>query len=124
MSSKGMTLLEVLVAMAIVGIAMTSIAPAFVTCLDTNTRNEVRSGAVAAAQSVMEGLRRQDPATLPMSGVSSPQQVSVGNRNYEVVASFCVVADFCGSGSRHVIVEVNLNGRLFYSAESVFTQLR
>jgi type II secretory pathway pseudopilin PulG len=124
MNQRGSTLLEALVAIAIVGIAIAGIAPAFFVQMDANGRNEQRTEAAAAAARVMETLRREDPASLPTSGSSDPEQLLVGNRMYDVVVHYCAVPSYCGAGSRHVRTEVSLHGRLLYAVESVYTQLR
>ena len=120
----GMSLIEALIAIVLVGIALAGISQAFVTQMDANTRNDKRSGAIAAAQQVMEALRRQDPAGMPTTGSSSPQQVSMGGRDYQVVTSYCLVPSYCGTVSRHLRIEVTLDGQDLYSVESVYTQLR
>ncbi len=122
--SSGMTLVEVLIALAILALVMMAMLPSFLSYFDANTRNEQRTGAVEAAQHVVETLRRDDPATLPTSGSSSIQVVTVGSRDYEVVTHYCRNASFCTSASRHLVIEVRLGGSEIYSVESVFTQLQ
>jgi prepilin-type N-terminal cleavage/methylation domain-containing protein len=122
--SKGFTLLESLVAMGLLAIMLASLVPVLFVFLKANTRNEVRSGAVAAAQQSMEELRQQDPTTMPDEGATEPQVVSVDRRDFEVVRWYCLAPEYCGDDSRHVLVEVNLGGKTVYSVESVYTQLR
>ena len=124
MRSGGFTLTESLIALAIMGIALAAILPTFLTYADTNDLSEERSGAVAAAQEIMEGLRQADPVSLPSTGSSAPQLVAVGQREYEVVASFCTDIQYCGLDSRHILIEVSHGGRTIYTVESVYTQLR
>jgi prepilin-type N-terminal cleavage/methylation domain-containing protein len=119
----GFTLLESLVAVAILGIVLSAILPTFLTYLDANTMSEERTGALAAAQETMEQLRQLDPATLPNSGSSPLQVVSVGQRDFEVMTHFCTANQFCGDDRRHLLVEVSYGGRTVYSVESVFTTL-
>ena len=124
MNDRGFSLLESLVAMALLSVLLAGVVPVFFVMLKTNTRNEERSGAVAVAQQSMEQLRQQDPAEMPGSGSTYPQVVSVDNRDYEVVNWYCLLPTYCGDDSRHVLIEVNYGGKTIFSAESVYTQLR
>lgn len=123
MNERGLTLIEALVALAILGIAAVAIMPAFMTQLDSNRRSETRSGAVTASQQVLEGLRLADPASLPTTGAGAPQTVTVGDRTYEVTTFYCLQAALCDARSRHLRVEVSHDGRVVYDVETVFTQL-
>ena len=124
MNSRGFTLLEALVAMAILGIALAGLVPSFQSFMDANSLSEQRSNAVAAAQEVMEGLRQLDPSGLPSTGTSSVQAVTIGNHEYEVVANYCVETSYCSSAARHIVLEVSFAGKTVYTVESVFTRLQ
>jgi len=121
---KGFTLVESLVALSILGIALAAMMPGFLTQTDVNTLNEERWGAVEAAQQVMEELRQVNPGSLPTSGSAATQVVTVGNRDYEVVVSYCRRNEYCGSDSRHLAAEVQFGGRVIYTVETVYTRLR
>jgi prepilin-type N-terminal cleavage/methylation domain-containing protein len=123
-NGKGFTLLEVLVAMGLLGMLLAGVVPVFFSLMAVNTRNEERSGAVAAAQQVLEELRQQDPGTLPDSGSTGPHVVPVDRRAFEVTNWYCLASEYCDDNSRHVLIEVRYGGRTFFSAESVLTQLR
>ncbi len=123
-SMDGMSLVEATVAMGLLGMVLVGVLPAFVEHSAVNTKNEIRSGAVAAAQVTMEGLRLVDPAAMPTGGSSPPQTVQVGSWTYEVTTRYCTVPAFCDSGSRHLLVEVRYGNELLYSVENVYTQLR
>ncbi len=122
-AERGMTLVEVLIALAILALVMMAMLPSFISYFDANTRNEQRTGAVEAAQQVVETLRRDDPAALPTSGSSAVQAVTIGSRQYEVVTHYCRESSFCTATSRHLVIEVRLGGTEIYSVSSVFTQL-
>ena len=124
MNERGFSLVEVLLAVALVGTVILGVLPAFIVCKDTNTRNELRSGAAAAAQSVMEGHRRVDPSTLPTTGSSAMQVVTVGERDFEVVTHYCVENVLCDLQSRHLVVEVGFGTETILTIESVYTKLR
>ncbi len=120
---RGLSLVELLVALAVLGLVLAFVVPAFTGYLQTNTQSELRSQAIALAQAKLEELRLQNPAALPSSG-SIEENRSQGGRTYTVRTSFCTHAGLCASGSRHIQVEVIWNGRVVYRAETVFTQLR
>ena len=124
MSERGFTLLEALIAMAILGIALAGLIPTFQSFMDANSFSEERSNAVAAGQEVMEILRQADPSSLPSSGTSAAQAVTVGNHEYEVVATYCRETSYCTSATRHVVVEVSFAGDTIYTLESVFSRIQ
>ncbi len=123
MSARGFSLLEVLTALALVAVAAAGILPAFVVHLNSNTRSEVRAGAVLAVERAMEALRLENPADLPTSGQSAPQLITVAGREYQVIVRYCVKDDYCNTGARHLEVEVSHGGRAIYAVETVYTQL-
>ncbi len=123
MKGKGLTIVEVVVALAILGIILTFIVPSFVGYLQTNTQSEVRSQAVYLAQRELESLRLQDPSALPTSGQTERSE-SHGGRTFTLRRIYCGQASLCGPGSRHIRIEVLWNGRTVYAAETVYTQLR
>jgi prepilin-type N-terminal cleavage/methylation domain-containing protein len=124
MGDRGFTLIEAVFALAILGITIAAVLPAFVDFLDANTLSEERSNAVAAAQQVMEELRQFDPGSLPSSGSSAVQTVTIGNHEYEVTAHYCRESTYCTTAGRHIILEVNFGGNTVYTVETVYTQLR
>lgn len=124
MNSRGFTLVEAAFALAILGVALTALLPTFINFLDANSLSEERSNSVAAAQRVMEELRQLDPGTLPSSGSSPIQSVTIGNHEYEVRTYYCRNSSYCSSASRHIVLEVSYGGQTIYTVESVYTRLR
>lgn len=124
MNARGFTLTEGLVSLAILGVVLAGVVPLFFNYMDVTTRNEARSGAIAAAQQQIEAVRQDDPSSLPSSGASSPAVIAVNDREYEVVTRYCEQSTFCSTNSRHVTIEVSYAGRIVYATESVFTKLR
>lgn len=123
-TARGFSLIEGLVALAMVAATAVALLPAMITHMDANGRDDLRSGAVGAAQERLEALRLQDPASMPASGTSAPQLVRVDGRTYEVVTHYCERPEFCGgSTSRHLRVEVKFDGRTIYDVETVYTRL-
>lgn len=121
----GFTLLEVLVSMVIMGVVLASMVPAFLSHVKVNTRTEVRSGAIAAAQQILDDMRSQDPATFPSTGSDPIEVVDAGSRSYDVTVSYCTNATYCPSDeTKHIRVEVEYMGEMVYAVETVFTQLQ
>jgi len=123
-NERGFTLLEGLLALALLGIALAGILPAFFGYMNVNTRNEVRTGAVAAAQEQMESLRVADPSALPSTGATGPSYIGIDDREFELTSRYCIRPEYCSTNSRHVLIEVAFGGNVIYQTESVFTKLR
>lgn len=124
MNERGFSLVESLCALAILAIALLGVVPTFYVLVNVDTLSEQRSNAVAAAQQVMEGLRQASPSSLPTSGTSAVQRVSVGRRDYEVTAHYCVNSTFCTADMRHIVLDVSFGGRNVYIVETVYTRLQ
>jgi prepilin-type N-terminal cleavage/methylation domain-containing protein len=124
-NQRAFSLLEALIAIVIFGIASVGMAQAFITHMSFNTASERKTGALAAAQLVLDETRLVDPATLPSTGTAS-RTVSAANRTYSVVTTYCPsnLSSYCTSTTRGLRVEVNFNGQLQYKVETVFSQLR
>ncbi len=122
--TRGIGLIEVLVAIAILAVVLAAVVPSFLFYLRTNTKSETRTQAVAAAQVVLEDLRLQDPTLLPSSG-STTRSVTIAGRSFNVVTTFCPTGStLCSANARHVRVEVLYKGKKVYEVETVYTKLR
>ena len=124
MNQKGFSLVEAVCALGLLAIALLGIVPTFQVLMDANTLNEQRSNAVAAAQEVMEALRQQSPSSLPSSGSSAVQTVTIGTRDYEVTAHYCTRSEYCNTDMRHIVLEVGYAGQNVYIVETVYTRLQ
>ncbi len=123
-SSRGFTLLEVLVSICIMGVVLASMVPAFHSHIKVNNRMEIRSGAMAAAQQILDDMRSQDPAGFPSSGSDPIEYVTAGERTFDVTVSYCTNVSYCPSDTtKHIRVEVDYLGEMVYAVETVFTQL-
>ncbi len=120
----GSSLVESLIAILLVGIAAMGLTSGFSVMLDTNTRCEERTAAVAAAEQAMEGLRMANVEMLPKTGKSAAKRVRVDERDYDVVTWYCKTSNYCTDNSRHLEVEVTHDGRTVYTVETVFTHLQ
>ena len=124
MNEKGFSLVEAVCALGLLAIVLLGIVPTIQVLMQANTISEQRSNAVAAAQQVMESLRQQSPSSLPSSGSSSVQIVSVGTRDYEVVAHYCTRSEYCNDDMRQIKLEVGYAGQNVYIVETVYTRLQ
>jgi len=122
-SERGLTLVETLFAVAILGFAVSGIMGAFMTLVDASSNSEERSMAIPASQQVLEALRLEDPEAMPSSGSLSPQTITVGSQQFQAIVSFCVNNIYCTTTSRHVTVDLFVDGMKVYDVETVFTKL-
>lgn len=120
----GTSLLECIISLQILGIATLGVANAFVTHMKLNTTTEQKSGAIFAAQQVVDDFRSQPISTLPNTGSSALQSISVGTRTYAVQVAFCQDPARCTSSMRQLITTVYLQGVKNYEVETVFAQLQ
>lgn len=118
----GLSFLEVVVALALLGIVLVGVIPSFLGYVQFNTQSEQRSVAVRLAEERLEALRLVDPSGL--SGGPVEEAHTRNGRTYTVRTAYCVTPSLCSAGSRHVRVEVLLNGRSIYAVETVFAKLR
>ena len=125
-SERGLSLVETLVALALLaGLAM-AVMPAFISQMDANTRNEQRADAIGLALERLEELRFEGPSSMPTSG-SESRFASTAGRDYEIRTYYCRDLTFCPPtqvGVRHLTIEVWLDGRELYDVATVYTELR
>ena len=120
----GFTLLEVMVAISLMGIMLSGLPAAFISFSQYNSRMELRTQALAAAQQVLDDVRMDDPQSLPSSGSTSESKV-VDGRTFDVIVNFCDNPTWCDTNSRHLSLEVDYNGQLsIVEVETVYTKLR
>lgn len=138
-SQAGFSLIETLVALVILGVALTSIVPVFVNYASVNRSTEVRGEAVSAAEQVMDGLRQRsfnDWKAFANSAHNGGVQVATGKadddsdngRTYVPVIEWCGDdLDLCDDDEeqqRHVRVTMFLDGEEKYSVTTVFTNVQ
>lgn len=118
----GFTLVEALIGLAILGVVLVGILPAFVSYLRVNSQTDIKSGAVAAAESVMDSMRQTPVSDWDPSG--SVRTVSGGDRDYQATVEYCTpTLPYCSGDARHVRVEVRYHGKVYYDVETVYTAL-
>jgi len=124
-TQSGFSLMEVIISMALIAIISAGAIPAFLFQFQTVTRNELRSGAINAAQEMLDQVRVENPSSLPMSGSSPVATINAGHRSFSVIVHYCLELDYCAqSNTRHLTVDVSYRGQEIYSVETIFTQLR
>ena len=122
-NERGTTLIETIFAIALLGLAVSGIMSAFMSLVEASSNSEERSMAIPASQQVLESLRLQDPEFMPTSGSFAPQIVPVGSRQFQAIVSYCANNTYCTTTSRHVTVDLYLDGVKVYDVETVFTKL-
>ena len=126
-NESAFTLLEVLVSLSLFSIGAVSVARSFSQHLAYASQADRRSGAIDAAQQVLDGLRVLDPSTLPKLAATTTQNVNVGGRTYAVTTTFCPTAynSYCASNSsRYLSINVTYRGLSQYKVDTIFSQLR
>ena len=120
--SQGFSLVEALIGLAILGIVMAAIIPAFMSYLRVNTQSDIKSGAVTAAESVLDNLRETSLDGWPASG--SVLTTSGGDRQFQVTLIYCTSAlPYCSGNARHLEVVARYQGKVYYDAQTVYTKL-
>ncbi len=120
--TRGFTLVEALIGVAILGIVMAGVLPVFMNYMRVNSQSDVRSGAVSAAESVMDGLRQTSLGAWPASG--TVRTTSGGDRDYAVTILYCTSSmAYCASDTRQVEVVVRYHGKVYYDVQTVYTKL-
>ena len=123
-SRQGFTLIEALVALAVLGIVAGSIVPSITGLLGTNNNERTRRDAVAVARSVVRELHAGGIANLPLAG-SEQRQINLNGRSYTVRVDYCLKSTFCvAATTRHLNLEVNHAGRSRYTAETVISTIQ
>ena len=121
-NNKGLTLMEAMAAMVIVTILIVAIVPALVGFTHVNQKSEWRSGAVDAAELMLERYRTQEVGSdLPTVAGSQTETITMGGFDYEAKTFFCQTISYCDGETTHIKVEVSYQNEKLYEVETVFT---
>ena len=122
MNQRGFSIIEALIALAILSTVIASVIPIFISFSQANLQSQRRTEAIALSQIAVDGLRREPFTMWPESGTVHSQASDTGTE-YNVKTSFCTnELPFCDSGARHTRVEVMKDGKTYYQVETVYTQ--
>lgn len=130
-AEQGFSLVESLAALVILVTVLGFAAPLFMDQRFSNIKSEIRTGAVAASQQILEQTR-VDPNLFnpfinpPIPRSDPPRTISsvTGGHTYEATVHYCENSSFCATNTRHIRVEIKSNGRTVYNVETVYTQLQ
>ncbi len=117
----GFTLVEALVALALLGVMLTVLLPTFVQNIQVNTQSELRTDAVAVAQVEMDRLRAV--GNWPATGTKREVVTELATYETELTYALYCRDGTCFQGARQVQIEVRHRGRALYRATTVFTSL-
>ncbi len=124
MNNKGLTLVEAMTALVMITLVIVTLMPVLINFQSINRKSELRSGAVDAAEVLLERYRTLEiGGSLPTSPQTNIETVSVGGRNYETTTLFCQTASYCDSETTHIKVEVNYLNEKLYDVETIYTNL-
>lgn len=116
----GFSLLEAVVAVAVFGVVLAAVIPAFIYYAQTNLNSQRRTEAVVAAQQIVDGLRQTDFSLWPASGTVT--SLAGGNTDYQATLTYCTgTLNLCNDGARHLRVEVSKGAKVYYRVETVYT---
>lgn len=125
---QAFTLIEVLVALGILGIVMGTVMSALLANTSLNAQVSRKAEAVRISEEIMEGYRQQtDYKTLQATDLES--SVTRQGQQYKVVTDFCPTdlsteikkALPCTQSSVYIRVEVSNGGKLLQRAETYYT---
>jgi prepilin-type N-terminal cleavage/methylation domain-containing protein len=131
MKNRGFTLIEVIFSLGLIAIIALSTFSSYQFFIRSNTENEIRTGAMQAAQQVLDSIRAESINSLPGSSTATaqetpPRTITIAGRArpYSVAVTYCGIRALCTAPTtRHIKVEVSFDGRKRYETESVFSDL-
>jgi type II secretory pathway pseudopilin PulG len=130
---SGLSLLETMVALVIFGAIVSAMMPLFVTFRLSNLRNDIRLGAIAVSQRVLDELRQEKISILPSSGKKeelpsgeSTRSMAYKGTQYRVEIEYCNPSNNCDATTRHIKVSTfHLNStQPVFEVETIYTQLK
>ena len=132
--NKGFSLVEAVAGMLIVTITISVSGKLFAQQRQQNISNEIRNGAVALSQNILDEIRL-DFETQSL-GQTSRQDKSLGI-SYDSTINICTAKPSVNSNgsvicstedtdksARYILVQINNNGKKVYTIETLYTKVR
>lgn len=135
---RGFTLVETAVALVVLAAMLSTFLPLFGTYRAATIRSDIRLGALAVTQRVMDELRHADVRNLPTSGTfenlppapdgtgESTSSMVYKGKTYRVAITYCDPKRDCTVNARRIRVRTYLrnNPDPLFQLETVYTELR
>ena len=119
--SQGFTLVEMLVALLILGLLLSVVLTAIASNTSLNSQTELRSQAAVAAQRLLDEQRNQ--SAWKASGSDPAVDVAVGGHTFQVTLSYCTNPSYCTDTARQIVSQASYNNKVLFSVETVFTSI-
>lgn len=123
---SGFSLMEVLVAVAILSITTASLTSGFVNNSKMNTKSEIKTEAIQVAQMILDELRVNRMVSLGLTGMLT-YDYEMGDRSYQIDVELCAAPQYCPPvttpSTRHLTVNVSYEGNHIYEIQTVYTDL-
>lgn len=131
---QGFSLIETAVALTTLGVCMAYALPLFLYSKISNSKNEVRTGALIVAQRTFDIIRSKSIPSLPENGSQklvgtapngldpNPNQVIAMGKTYDPTIYYCEKE--CGPSFRSFRVEVKYKGEKVYELEGNYTDFK
>jgi prepilin-type N-terminal cleavage/methylation domain-containing protein len=130
---SGMSLLETMVALVIFGAIISAMMPLFVAFRLNTIKNDVKLGAIAVSQRVLDELRQEKISILPSSGKKeelpsgeSTKSMAYKGTKYRVEIEYCNPSTNCDTTTRHIKISTfHLQStQPVFEVETIYTQLK
>jgi prepilin-type N-terminal cleavage/methylation domain-containing protein len=119
--NSGFSLIEVMVALTVLGVVFSLLIPMFISFSSINRRSEQRTVANNVARQTLELLRNSPILTMQSSGSVIKNQTSDGH-SLVITTSFCPTGTTqCNTTSKAIKVEVKENDQVLTTINTVFS---
>lgn len=123
--AQGLTVIEVLIALLVLGIALTVLISALIGNTGLNTQIDRKSEAIRISEDVLEGYRQAGSYGGLQNAQPRVETVSRRNQPYTVTTTFCPTDKpstmLCSNSAVYIRVEVKNGNKLLHRAETYYT---
>jgi type II secretory pathway pseudopilin PulG len=137
-STQGFTLIEAAVGIVIIGAMSALMFPLFVGYKTLTVKNDIRLGASAVSQRVIDDLRRANVRNLPTSGTfeslpappdgtgESTSLMTYKGKTYRVAITYCNPSTECDATTRRILVRTYFGDDTLptFQLETLYTEMR